>query len=491
MELITQMDGVAGGVLAIVAFLLLIAVLRSLIRVCPSNHILVVTGGTETVVEGKKYGFRLQKGGWTFVIPFIQSVQFLDITIIPINVQVDNVNSANGITVGSDATACVCIDDMDKVLLYSAVQQLLGKSREQIQEQIQQTMIGNFRAALNKTTPLQAIGMVESVESIEQQEQNESSNAQSQSSSEESAADADQAKDDAHTSESRQTRDGERAIFRRFLLEDCREDLSAFGMNVVSVSLQRIWDTSNYIANLANKTLSRKRQEVEIEESRLKARAERAESDSKRRMLVAENRATEKILQSRQEVELFRRQCDADVHRSKLEADSAVVMARSTGQRHIEEVSAKLQELKNSSEVIVEAEAKRHAAEILAEGEAKAVEIVQQTHNDLLLQKVDLLKNTGDTGKIALFITQLPHLFEAYRTHAKSLKVDNLLVLNVEDGFNSAVNRGPAAFVDFLKCFEQGLGISVRELITRKQTETSVISEDEAPLDPIREGGVS
>ena len=48
------------------------------------------------------------------------------------------------------------------------------------------------------------------------------------------------------------------AIFRHLLLEDCREDLSAFGMNVVSVSLQRIWDTSNYIANLANKTLSRK-----------------------------------------------------------------------------------------------------------------------------------------------------------------------------------------------------------------------------------------
>ena len=54
MEMITQMDGVAGGVLAIIIFLILIAVLRTLIRVCPSNHILVVTGGTETVVEGKK-----------------------------------------------------------------------------------------------------------------------------------------------------------------------------------------------------------------------------------------------------------------------------------------------------------------------------------------------------------------------------------------------------------------------------------------------------
>lgn len=491
MEMVTQMGGAAGGILAIIVFLILIAILRALIRVCPSNHILVVTGGTETVVEGKKYGFRLQRGGWTFVIPFIQSVQFIDITIIPINVQVDNVNSANGITVGSDATACVCIDDMDKVLLYSAVQQLLGKSRAQIQEQIQQTMIGNFRATLNKTTPLQAIGMVESVESVEQQKQNGDSDAPNQSTSEGGMADGDQTNDDASATETPQTRDGERAIFRHLLLEDCREDLSAFGMNVVSVSLQRIWDTSNYIANLANKTLSRKRQEVEIEESRLQARAERAESDSKRRMLVAENQATEKILQARQEVELFRRQCDAEVHRAKLEADSAIVKAKSTGQRRIEEVSADLQELRNSSEVIVEAEAKRRAAEILAEGEAKAVEVVQQTQNELLQQKVDLLKNSGDTGKIALFITQLPHLFEAYRTHAKSLKVDNLVVLNEQDGFNSAVNRGPAAFVDFLKCFEQGLGVSVKELITRKQGEEAVATEDATPPAPIQEGGVS
>ena len=481
-EILAQGGGIAGGVLAVIVFLVLIAGLRALVRVCPSNHILVVTGGVETVVEGKKYGFRLQKGGWTFVIPFIQSAQFIDITIIPINVQVDNVNSANGITVGSDATACVCIDDMDKVLLYSAVQQLLGKSRVQIQEQIQQTMIGNFRATLNKTTPLQAIGMDESVENMGEPETTESAAAPTRTPSEEDFADGGQG-----ANESPQTKDGDRAIFRHLLLEDCREDLSAFGMNVVSVSLQRIWDTSNYIANLANKTLSRKRQEVEIEEARLQARAERAESDSNRRMLVAENRATEKILQARQDVELFRRQSDAAIHRAKLEADSGIVKARSTGQRRIEEITAELQKLKNRSEVIVEAEANRSAAEILAEGEGKAVEIVQQTENELLQQKVDLLKETGDTGKIALFITQLPHLFDAYRSHAKSLKVDNLLVLNEEDGFNSAVNRGPAAFVDFLRCFEQGFGISVKDLITQKGAENPANTESAA----IQEGGVS
>lgn len=455
-----QAGGVIGGILAIIVFLTLISLLRAFIRVCPSDHILVVTGGTKTVVGGKEYGFRLQKGGWTTVIPFIQSVQSIDLTIIPINVQVENVNSANGITVGADATACVCIDDQDPVLLYSAVQQLLGKSRTQIQEQIQQTMIGNFRAALNKTTPLQAIGMVESVEVDNQQ----------------STVDNRQLKTDnlQSTIDNRQSTivdtEGERAIFRRVLLEDCREDLSAFGMNVVSVSLQRIWDTSNYIANLANKTLSRKRQEVEIEEARLRARAERSESDSKRRMLVAENHANEKIIQARQEVELFRRQCDAEIHRTQLEADSAISKAESEGQRGVQELTVDLQRLKNRSEVIVEAEARRRTAEILAEGEAQTVEIVQQARNELLQQKVELLQDTGDVGKITLFITQLPHLFEAYRTHAESLKVDNLLVLNEAEGFNSAVNRGPAALVDFLNYFEQGFGISIKKLMTRAGT---------------------
>ena len=81
-------------------------------------------------------------------------------------------------------------------------------------------------------------------------------------------------------------------------------------MRVVSVSLQKIWDTTNYIANLATRPL-RKRQEVEIEEARLKAQAERAESDAQRRETVAENSANEKIIAAQQELEVLRRKCEA------------------------------------------------------------------------------------------------------------------------------------------------------------------------------------
>jgi uncharacterized membrane protein YqiK len=407
-----------GGSLAVLLFFFGIAVLNALIRVCPPHQVLVVTG-SKTRVQGKEYGFRIQNGGWTFVLPYFQSVQALDLSIIPINVRVEGVNAANGITVGADATACVCVDNEDETLLYAAVERLMGKSREEIQEQIQQTMVGNFRGALNKTTPLQAIGMVESIE------------------------DVDKPPDTI-------TRDveGERAQFRMELLKDSNQDLSTFGMSVVSVSLQKIWDTSNYIANLANRTLSQKRQEVEIEESRLRARAERAESDARRRETVADNVANEQILAAQQELEVLRRQCEADIERARLEADSAIVKASSEGERAVQEITVKLQQLKNLSNVTLAADMERRAAEILATGESEAIRIVQEIHNDLLQQKANLLAQAGDLGKIALFVQQhLSHLFTAYQEHARGLGVDNLVVMDEKRGFNGVVNRGPEALV--------------------------------------------
>lgn len=431
-----------GGILAVVLFFVGIQMLQAFIRVCPPHQVLVVTG-TKTQVQGKEYGFRIQNGGWTFVLPYFQSVQALELSIIPINVRIEGVNSANGITVGADATACVCVDHEDETLLYAAVERLMGKSRDEIQEQIQQTMIGNFRGALNKTTPLQAIGMVESGEET----------------------------DKPATTPTAAEAEGERAQFRLELLKDSNQDLNTFGMRVVSVSLQKIWDTSNYIANLANKTLSHKRQEVEIEEARLHARAELAESDARRRETVAESRANELILAAQQELEVLRRQCEADIERTRLEADSGIAKAASEGERQVQEITVKLQQLKNQSEVTIPADMQRRTAEILADGERAAIDTLQATRNDLLQQKVQLLAQAGDLGKVALFVQQhLAHLFAAYQEHSKGLAIDTLVIMDTQRGVNGVVNRGPEALVDFLRHFEAGFGIRVRDLLTVSAT---------------------
>ena len=118
-------------------------------------------------------------------------------------------------------------------------------------------------------------------------------------------------------------------------------------MRVVSVSLQRIWDNSNYIANLAQKTLSRKRQEVEIQEKRLHARAEQAESDAERRKSVANSQAEERILKTHQKVEVFRRESEAQIQQARLEADNSIAGAQNKGEREVQEQMVELQKLKN------------------------------------------------------------------------------------------------------------------------------------------------
>ncbi len=428
LDVLFEYAGVIGGVLGVLVFLIVVGFLKSLIKVSQPDKIMVVTG-RKTRREGKTFGFTVERGRTT-VLPYFQSVGTLDLGVFPVSVRVEGVNSANGITVGADATACVCIDDDDEGMLYSAVERLMGKDAKSIHAQIQQTLVGNFRGALNKATPLQTIGMDDS-------------------SGDEGGSDL-----------------GERAQFRAELLNDINSDLRSFGMKVVSVSLQKIWDTSNYIANLAQKTLAEKRRQVEIEEARLRAISQQAESDSDRRMKIAKSSADEKIIATKQALEVYRMEASGAVREAELKADQSIEEAKNSGEALVQTQLVKLAELKNSSSVTLEAQAKEEASRILAEGEKEAVRIIESARNAILERKAEMLKRFGSDAATILFLQQkLPALFTAYKEGAAGAKIDNLVVMNDEEGFSGTVNRGPRAFADLLKTFSEAFGVDVKNLI--------------------------
>jgi len=428
-ELLSNVQGLLFGGLGVVAFIALVGLLKATIRVASPDRILVVTG-RKTKRHGRDFGFTVDRGR-TIVVPYFQAVGTLDLGVFPISVRVEGVNSANGITVGADATACVCIDDDDEAMLYSAVERLMGKDVRQIHEQIQQTLVGNFRGALNKATPLQAIGM------------------------------EDVGNDDGDNNADI----GERAQFRAELLADINSDLRSFGMKVVSVSLQKIWDTSNYIANLAQKTLAEKRRAVEIEESRLRAIADQAESEARKRIEVSRSQADEAIIAARQELEVYRRESAGLIEAAKLTADQAIAEARNSGEAAVQSQLVELQKLKNQSAVTLVASAREEEARIVAEGDREAVSIRQSARNEVLKSKAELLATYGDDAASVMFLQQkLPDLFAAYMEATDSGAVDNLVVMNDEEGFSGAVNRGPRAFADFLHTFADAFGVDVRAL---------------------------
>jgi len=428
-ELFDNIQGFIYGGLGVAAFIALVGLLKATIRVASPDRILVVTG-RKTKHHGRDFGFAVDRGR-TIVVPYFQAVGTLDLGVFPISVRVEGVNSANGITMGADATACVCIDDDDEAMLYSAVERLMGKDVRQIHEQIQQTLVGNFRGALNKATPLQAIGM------------------------------EDVGNDDGSTDAEL----GERAQFRAELLADINSDLRSFGMKVVSVSLQKIWDTSNYIANLAQKTLAEKRRAVEIEESRLRAIADQAESEARKRIEVSRSQADEAIIAARQELEVYRRESAGLIEAAKLTADQAIAQARNSGEAAVQSELVELQKLKNQSSVTLVASAREEEARIVAEGDREAVSIRQSARNEVLKSKAELLATYGDDAASVMFLQQkLPDLFAAYMEATDSGAVDNLVVMNDEEGFSGAVNRGPRAFADFLHTFADAFGVDVRAL---------------------------
>jgi len=417
-----------NGCLGIGAFVLLISLLKKLIRVALPNRIMVVTG-RKTKRNGKLFGFSVNRGR-TIVIPYFQALGSLDLDVFPINVRVEGVNSANGITVGADATACVCIDDDDEAMLYSAVERLMGKDNHQIHDQVQQTLVGNFRGALNKATPLQAIGM----------------------------------EDYFDTADTGTT--GERAHFRAELFSDINADLRSFGMKVVSVSLQKIWDTSNYIANLAQKTLAEKRQEVEIQESRLRAIAEQAESDSRRRIEIAKNKADEAIIAARQELEVYRRESEGMIKEASITADQSIAQAANSGEAAVQKMMVELQKLKNQTSLTLEAQALEEEARIIASGDQEAVAIKRSARNAILKTKAQLIAKYGSDAQAVMFLQEkLPAIYQSYMESAKETKVDSFVIMNDEEGFSGAVNRGPRAFSDFLKTFSDTFAVDIKSFI--------------------------
>ena len=423
------------GILGVIGFFVLLGIIRSIIKVSYPDKILVVTG-RKKVKDGKAFGFSIERGRTT-ILPYIQSVDNLDLRIIPVNVRVEGVNSANGITVGADATACVCIDDDNEAMLYSAVERLMGKTYDEIKDQVQKTLIGNFRGALNRATPLEAIGMEDFDEEMDVQVQVSSS------------------------------MDGERAQFRKEMIADINSDINAFGMRVVSVSLQKIWDTSTYIANLSQDKLAKKREEVEIEEARLKSLAEKVESDAKKTIELAKSKAKEEILNAQEKLEMYRRESEASIDQATNEAKNKIQERYNIGQAEIEKLRRDLQELKNQTDIILKEEAEKEAQEIIAKGEEKASEAVENAKNNILEQKIQLLENSNGVGNLVIFVQQqLPHLYKAFKEYAVNNKVNSLLIMDKEEGFKGAINRGPESFAYFLTQLDKAMGISLKEIMS-------------------------
>jgi flotillin len=96
-------------------------------------------------------GFRIKKGGGTFVVPILEKVDILSLELMTIDVQTPEVYTSKGVPVKVDGVAQVKIKG-DDISIATAAEQFLSKGTDDIKNIAMQTLEGHLRAILGTMT---------------------------------------------------------------------------------------------------------------------------------------------------------------------------------------------------------------------------------------------------------------------------------------------------------------------------------------------------
>jgi flotillin len=145
--------GAAVGI--VVVIFLFAAIWASRYTKVGPNQVIVVSGRKRKYVEPDgsvvQRGFRIVKGGGTFVIPVLEKVDVLSLELLTIDVQTPEVYTSKGVPVKVDGVAQIKIKG-DDISIATAAEQVLSKSIDDIKNVATQTLEGHLRAILGTMT---------------------------------------------------------------------------------------------------------------------------------------------------------------------------------------------------------------------------------------------------------------------------------------------------------------------------------------------------
>jgi len=148
---------VASVVVGLVVVIIIFAAIWAsrYVKVGP-NEVLVVSGRRHRYVDPdgtvQVRGFRVRKGGGTFVIPVIEKVDRLSLELLTIDVkQEQDVYTSKGVPVRVDGVAQIKVKG-DDISIATAAEQFLSKDTDEIKRIATQTLEGHLRAILGTMT---------------------------------------------------------------------------------------------------------------------------------------------------------------------------------------------------------------------------------------------------------------------------------------------------------------------------------------------------
>lgn len=348
MEIISSLGGILGVFVVLVSAIFISRYKRS-----PSNKILVVYGKVGTGKSAK-----CVHGGGSFIIPVIQDWQYLNLSPIPIEIDLKGALSKQNIRINTPSTFTVGISTKEGVML-NAAERLLGLDEEEIRNQALDIILGQLRLVIATLT----------IEEINQ----------------------------------------DREQFLSLINKHVASELNKVGLELINVNIKDITDESGYIEAIGKKAAAEavnlakvevaqqersgsigeakanREKDVEVASEFAQAEEGTKAAEAKKRVGIAnlEAEAVQGENQSKAKVADY----NAELAEKTAEAKQRSEVAEAKAHREILEAQKIAELSKLEKEQIVQKEIEKRKIEIDAEAEAEQIRRVAQGDADAILMK--------------------------------------------------------------------------------------------------------
>ena len=462
----------------IVGVLLLILIFMCNYIKVPPNVALIVSGRKHKYkvkdehgkIIVKKFGYRIVRGGATFVIPFFERVDKLNLGIMQVDIKTGQpVPSQEYIGVLVDGVANIKIGS-DDVSVATAAEQFLGWKQSEIAAVAMQVLEGNMREIIGRMT---ISDLVQNRDKFANETQNAATT-----------------------------------------------DMRNMGLEIVNITIQNFSDNNGVLDTLAVKNIAEKKRDADI------ARAE-AERDTLIRQSVAEqegNKARAEahaaIAEQDKELELRRAQFRAEQDRAKAEADLAYQVQQENSRKALETERAEaelirlqketelqaqqvqIQREKLSIEVreraeaerdarIAEAEAERAVTQaraeaelyraekeaeanlisaqreaearfVIAQKEAEAIRLKGEAEAEAMRKKAEAMQLYGQAAMMQMVIDKLPDMAKAV---SEPLSKTDKIILFGEGGASSMARDTAGTMLQTFEAVKDAVGLDIPRML--------------------------
>jgi flotillin len=287
------------------AFFMLFRVISNYYIKVPPNFVAVVYGRKNKADNGNSNGYELVTGGSKFILPLIESVEFLELSVMSLEINISNIPNKDGVLVSVQGNANVKILS-DLASLAAACERFLGKAPTEIQTIAHRSLEGHLRAIIGKLTIEDIIG--------------------------------------------------DRSKFNQKVLEEAGEDLRKLGLGVDFITIQDITDNEGYLAAIGQKKIAEVKRDGQI------GRAE-AERETKVRTTTATMEGEKQSAENA--AKIAEAEKERDVKKAQYRAETEKEQAKSEQARPLASAQAKKEVIERESEVAI-ANSEKIANELLS-----------------------------------------------------------------------------------------------------------------------------